>query len=494
MKASGALSGKTVVSVAGGGAHNLVLASDGTLFSWGRNDYGQLGINATGNRTEPVAVLATGALSGKVVTSIAAGDMHSLALAADGKAFAWGLGSYGQLGVGYQVTGLLTPTAVSSSGSLSGKLVSSLAAGSYHSLAITTDSRAFAWGRGSDGALGYGNSIDKAAPEPVSSTGTLAGQNLVRLVGGSSHSLAIFGLGYAPVVTSQPESRIVASTAGAGFSAAATGYPAATVRWQLSKTGLTGTFANITGNASATTTTLILTNLSTSQSGYAYRAVFTNSAGSTVTSPALLTVIPPPVITVPADPKVPAADKNGAVVVFDVTAVDVIDGLLAPICSPPSGSVFPVGTTMVSCTVTNSLGGSSIAIFPVTVQRSFDWYRDQHGLADSAPLESPAHLGMSFLEAYAFGIDPAAPDRSHLPTAASVNGHLEIAFVRWSGAADLNYVTEMSNDLVVWYSGADLIELVSVEPLDAGLERVIIRDLAPLGASSQRYIRIRIEY
>ncbi|MCX6873797.1 MAG: hypothetical protein NTW21_08310 [Verrucomicrobia bacterium] len=492
VKATGVLSGKTVVSVAGGGWHSLVLASDGTVCSWGYNGYGQLGIDATGNRTEPVAVTATGALSGKVVKSIAAGDMHSLALAADGKAFAWGMGSYGQLGVGYQVFGLLTPTAVSSSGSLSGKLVSSLAAGSYHSLATTTDSRAFAWGSGVDGALGYGSYNDRTAPEPVSITGILAGQNLVRLAGGNSHSLAMFGLGYAPVVTAQPEPRRVAAAAGASFSAAATGYPAATVRWQLSKTGPAGTFTNISGNASATTTTLVLTNLSTTQNGYAYRAVFTNSAGSVATTPAVLTVIPPPVITVPVQPMVPATDKNGAVVTFEVTANDVIDGLLAPICSPPSGSVFPIGTTMVNCTVTNSLGGTSHAMFPVTVQRSFAWYRDQYGLPDSDPLAALVHLGMSYLEAYAFGIDPTAPDRPHLPTAAIVSGHLEIAFVRWSGTADLNYVVELSDDLVAWRSGAEVTEYVSVEPQDAGLERVVVRDLAPVAACPRRYVRVRI--
>ena len=147
---------------------------------------------------------------------------------------------------------------------------------------------------------------------------------------------------------------------------------------------------------------------------------------------------------------------------------------------------------MVNCTVTNSLGGTSQAMFPVTVQRSFGWYRDQYGVADSAPLAAPAHLGMSALEAYAFGIEPAAPDRTHLPTAAVVSGHLEISFVHWPGTADLDYGVELSDDLVAWRSGGDVTETVSVEPLDAGLERVTVRDLVPVAASSRRYLRLRI--
>ena len=59
-------------------------------YAWGYNEFGQLGDGTTINRSTPVAVDMSGALSGKTVTAIAAGDRHTVALTSDGKVFAWG--------------------------------------------------------------------------------------------------------------------------------------------------------------------------------------------------------------------------------------------------------------------------------------------------------------------------------------------------------------------------------------------------------------------
>ena len=73
---------------------------------------------------------------------------------------------------------------------------------------------------------------------------------------------------------------------GTTFTAAAIGNPAPTVQWQVSTDG-GNTYTNISG---ATSTTLTLTNTSRSQSGYKYRAVFTNSICTMTTIVAILTV------------------------------------------------------------------------------------------------------------------------------------------------------------------------------------------------------------
>jgi hypothetical protein len=75
----------------------------------------------------------------------------------------------------------------------------------------------------------------------------------------------------------------------------------------------------------------------------------------------------PPVISVPDTIEVPATDPAGAVVSFLVAATSVFDPAPAVSCSPPSGSVFAIGTTTVECRATDSGGNTSLATFNVVV-------------------------------------------------------------------------------------------------------------------------------
>ena len=74
-----------------------------------------------------------------------------------------------------------------------------------------------------------------------------------------------------------------------------------------------------------------------------------------------------PTITVPTSMTVAATTATGAQVTYPVTATD--DGVLSsgPICTPPSGSTFPIGTTTILCTATDSAGNTATAAFTVTV-------------------------------------------------------------------------------------------------------------------------------
>jgi hypothetical protein len=94
-----------------------------------------------------------------------------------------------------------------------------------------------------------------------------------------------------PTITTQPANQTVTAGQTATFTAAATGSPTPTVQWQVSTDG-GATFSNVSG---ATSTTLSFTTAS-SQNGNRYRAVFTNSAGTAMTTAATLTVnaVPPP--------------------------------------------------------------------------------------------------------------------------------------------------------------------------------------------------------
>ncbi|WP_254244986.1 RCC1 domain-containing protein [Hymenobacter sp. BRD67] len=89
--------GTRLVQVAAGKLFSLALAADGTAYAWGDNASGQLGNSTTASSQVPVAVsLPTG---GRFV-QVAAGQLHALALAADGSLYAWGGNASGQLGNG----------------------------------------------------------------------------------------------------------------------------------------------------------------------------------------------------------------------------------------------------------------------------------------------------------------------------------------------------------------------------------------------------------
>ncbi|MBI4492930.1 MAG: IPT/TIG domain-containing protein, partial [Chloroflexi bacterium] len=122
-----------VMAVAAGSAHSLALKGDGTVWAWGGNYSGQLGDGTTvttGCYSRPTPVQVSG-LSG--ASAIAAGASHSLALKSDGTVWAWGYNGYGQLGDG-TTTGHATPVQVSG---LRG--ATALAGGLYHTLAVQAD-------------------------------------------------------------------------------------------------------------------------------------------------------------------------------------------------------------------------------------------------------------------------------------------------------------------------------------------------------------------
>lgn len=93
------------------------------------------------------------------------------------------------------------------------------------------------------------------------------------------------GAATAPVITTQPTSESVANGANATFTAGASGSPTPTVRWQLS-VNAGGSWSSISGPTSRTYST----RPSANESGYEYRAVFSNVAGGATTKPATLTV------------------------------------------------------------------------------------------------------------------------------------------------------------------------------------------------------------
>jgi alpha-tubulin suppressor-like RCC1 family protein len=152
-----------VIAVSAGGdqleAHSMALKNDGTVWTWGSNLYGALGNGLSGtqnNSSTPIQVLVI-----NNVKAISAGGWHSVALKQDGTVWTWGWNDDGQIGDGSN-TNKTIPTQVPNLNN-----VVQIAAGSYHNLALKNDGTVWAWGDNLYGQLGDGSNSDKNTPVQV---------------------------------------------------------------------------------------------------------------------------------------------------------------------------------------------------------------------------------------------------------------------------------------------------------------------------------------
>ena len=142
-----------------GGSHTCALTTGGGVVCWGNNYNGQIGDGTRVTRTTQTPV--TGLASG--VVAVAAGAYHSCALTTSGSVKCWGDNTYGQIGDG-STTRRLTPVAVS--GLSSG--VMAIAAGTYYTCALKTSGGVVCWGDNTSGQLGDGTTTQRSTPTAVS--------------------------------------------------------------------------------------------------------------------------------------------------------------------------------------------------------------------------------------------------------------------------------------------------------------------------------------
>jgi alpha-tubulin suppressor-like RCC1 family protein len=189
-----------VTQIAAGSFHSLALTSTGQLYAFGLNESGQLGStsNVGTRQANPVPALVSLPSGSGTVTAIAAGADHSLVLTATGQLYTFGSNRYGQLGdainSGTQ-TANPTPALVSlPSGS---GAVTQVAAGAYHSLALTAGGQLYAFGDNTYGALGNATNYGTSAANPVPAAVAMpTGSGAVTQVhAGDYHSLVVAGGG-----------------------------------------------------------------------------------------------------------------------------------------------------------------------------------------------------------------------------------------------------------------------------------------------------------
>ncbi len=156
------------VSVSTGAETAIALGSDGYVYAWGRNDFGQLGDGTTIDRLLPTRIddtlLPSGALP---FTAVAGGGINGYALGSDGHAYAWGNNGDGQLGDG-TITGRSRPGLVLDGAIPSTAHLTEIGGGSMSGYALDGDGNAYAWGRNNSGQLGDGTQTSRSTPVLVS--------------------------------------------------------------------------------------------------------------------------------------------------------------------------------------------------------------------------------------------------------------------------------------------------------------------------------------
>ncbi|MBK8520727.1 MAG: trypsin-like serine protease [Chitinophagaceae bacterium] len=147
------------VAVAAGFGHSLVLKSDGTVWAFGVNIYGQLGMNATVGTTN--GVFTPTVIPGiENAIAIAAGFNHSLVLLADGSVMAFGVNTYGELG---RSPGTLSTLPNPVPARIPGlKRIVAIAAGQYVSMALDADGKLWRWGSNS-----WSGGASAVSPAPI---------------------------------------------------------------------------------------------------------------------------------------------------------------------------------------------------------------------------------------------------------------------------------------------------------------------------------------
>ncbi len=157
------LSGIVITQIAAGGSHSMALAATGDVYSWGRGDSGRLGHGNSDNLNVPTLIVGL-----SDVMRVVAGGNHSLARDLDGNVYAWGDNGARQLGLNDENNRDL-PTQVAALTD-----ISFIAAGLNNSFAVDGDGNLYSWGQNTTGQLGLGDDVDRDEPEQVTGIADVA--------------------------------------------------------------------------------------------------------------------------------------------------------------------------------------------------------------------------------------------------------------------------------------------------------------------------------
>ncbi|MED6193076.1 Ultraviolet-B receptor uvr8 [Stylosanthes scabra] len=162
-----------MIMVACGWRHTICVASSGGLYTYGWSKYGQLG---HGDNEDHLVPHKLEAMSGMTISQVSGGWRHSMALTTSGILFGWGWNKFGQVGVGDNAD-RCSPVKVKFP---EDQKVIQISCGWRHTIAVTAKQNVYSWGRGTNGQLGHGETVDRNSPkiiEALSVEGS-SGQNI----------------------------------------------------------------------------------------------------------------------------------------------------------------------------------------------------------------------------------------------------------------------------------------------------------------------------
>jgi alpha-tubulin suppressor-like RCC1 family protein len=171
-----------------GGSRACGVTAGGAAYCWGSNVYDALGTGQTSAQLEhsAVPVRVTGSVAYRAVS---VGERHTCGLAADGRAYCWGLNSDARLGYGINYGMYASPVAVSGD-----RAYAQISAGGTHTCAVTTGGTAYCWGDNGYGQVGDGSQATRMVPSEVAG-GLLGPTGVSSISTGSTHSCLVTAAG-----------------------------------------------------------------------------------------------------------------------------------------------------------------------------------------------------------------------------------------------------------------------------------------------------------
>lgn len=169
--------------VAIGDGFVILILNDGRQISWGRSEMGQLGLGNRENKEKPKRASILSSVPGELgFIQISAGGQHCVAISVRGNVFTWGGNRTGQLGDGF-LNSCPSPTIVPQ---LKHRPVVSVVAGENHCLVMTVGGNLYSWGDNGQGQLGHGDTTKRLRPELVRSLKIAQASSIAA---GKAHSL-----------------------------------------------------------------------------------------------------------------------------------------------------------------------------------------------------------------------------------------------------------------------------------------------------------------
>ena len=156
-----------------GSEYTIVITKFGKCYTWGANDFGQLGLGHDINEHSPKE------LPLQNILSISCGRYHTIVITIDMKIYVWGLNEYGQLGLGHNINQNSPQELL-----FQDIKIESVSCGFHHTMALTMSGKLYVWGKNDSGQLGLGDNVHRNFPQEV-----YFKEKINSIRGGASHTL-----------------------------------------------------------------------------------------------------------------------------------------------------------------------------------------------------------------------------------------------------------------------------------------------------------------